>query len=1001
MFKALTGIALALALTGCELTAPPPSSKPVTAFQTQSSAAGVRFEDVTGISGLSVRNVSGSASQDFILETMSAGAAFLDYDGDGWLDLLTVNGTTLISPSAESRNRLFHNEPGHGDGRLRIFREVTDKTGLGSAAWGMGCAVGDYDNDADPDIYLTYWGPNQLLRNDGGGSFVDVTAEAAVGDDSWGSSAAFGDLDSDGLLDLYVTNYLEFDLDAPPAGGRKWLYKGLEVFYGPKGIPPQSDRLYRNDADGAFTDVSIQTGIADRAYPGLGVVFGDYDADGDLDIYVANDSEANQLYRNDGDWRFVEIGMAARVAYTEDGRSQAGMGVHGGDYDNDGDLDLFVTNFSEDVNTLYRNEGDWLFADVTARAGLDGVVRPFLGFGTAFFDYDNDGWLDLFVANGHLYPQLEQLSSGQRYAQRNLLYRNIGGQFIEVGGAAGPGLSQEKVSRASAFGDYDNDGDVDLFVMDLNDVPSLLRNDGGNSNAWIGLELEGVESNRDAIGASVRVGSGSFEQTREVHRGYGFQSQHDPRLLFGLGESQESPRVEIRWPSGTRQVLDNLPLRRYVVVREGDDAVVAEPVPAAPPAEDRTTSMPPTQGSTSELRHSAPPPPVPHDAAPESADSASNIDLGPQQLYQTGRMYYAEGRLEDAAAVLAEAVRRDPGGDRAYLLLGKTYLNLNRDQSAIDALEKAQALDPLNWEYANFLGVAYKRVGRTDDALAVFVSATRNTAWAPRPHLNLARLYADLDQPGAAAIERRLFEQLEPLQRQVELTEDLLSAHPDNPRVHRNLGFAYAKQGRQSDALAEFQRASELDPDDGMARYGLGDVLHRQRRFDEAIEAYKRALELVPDDAAIHTSIGMAHAALGESAEASTQFERALELDPDHARAHFGVGELHLRQRNAAEAIRACERAVLQQSDFALAHSCLGKAYAADGRYDDAIGAFGEALELDARLVQPRFALGVVFRLQKRYEESVREWERVLQLAPDHAKARQGIVEAKRELEAQ
>ena len=988
MFKALTAFALALAHAGCEPAGPPPSSTPVTEFRTQSSTVGVRFEDVTGISGLSFRNVSGSASQDYILETMSAGAAFLDYDGDGWLDLFAVNGTTLIDPSSESRNRLFRNEPAPNNESLRIFREATDDAGLGSAAWGMGCAVGDYDNDGDPDVYLTYWGPNQLLRNDGGGSFVDVTAEVGVGDERWGSSATFGDLDNDGLLDLYVTNYLEFDLDAPPAAGRKWLYKGMDVFYGPKGIPPQPDRLYRNRGGDIFADMSIHTGIADRAYPGLGVAFGDYDSDGDLDIYVANDSEPNQLYRNDGGWRFIEIGMASRVAYTEDGRPQAGMGVHGGDYDNDGDFDLFVTNFSEDVNTLYRNDGDWLFADATTRAGLDGVVRPFLGFGTAFFDYDNDGWLDLFVANGHLYPQLDStLPTGLRYAQRNLLYQNTEGRFVEVGEAAGPGLLHEKVSRASAFGDYDNDGDVDVFVMNLNDVPSLLRNDGGNGNTWIGLVLEGIASNRDAIGASVRVSSGSLVQTREVHKGYGFQAQHDSRLLFGLGESRKSPRVEIRWPSGSKQIFENLPLRRYISIREGDDDVVAGPLLAARPA---------GPGD------SAPTPSARRSAAPEPPDSTSNIiDLSVQELYQAGRTHYGEGRLDEAAAVLAETVRRDPGGGSSHLLLGKTYLNLNRDHNAIDALEKAQALDPSNWEYSNTLGVAYKRVGRTNAALTAFVNATRHATWAPRPHLNLARLYQDLGRPRAAEAERRLFEQLRPLQRQVELTEDLLSANPDDPRVHRNMGLAYAKQGRLADALDRFQRACDLDPDDGMARYGLGDVLHRQKRYEEAIETYEQALELVPDDAAIHTSLGMAHAALGEFAVTSAQFQRALELDPDHGRAHFGVGELHLQRRNVAEAIRACERAVRHQPDLAVAHSCLGNAYAADGRLDDAIGAFGAALELDARLVQTRYTLGVAYYLQKRYAEAVMEWERVLQLAPEHAKARRGIVEANRELAAQ
>ena len=996
-FKTLAAAGFALAAAGCEPGEPPPAAGPAAELRTGPPPAGVVFTDVAAESGLSFRNLSGSAGQELIVETMSAGAAFLDYDGDGWLDLLAVNGTAPGASPGEGRNRLFRNEQAGPDQILPRFREVTGGTGLGSPEWGMGCAVGDYDNDADPDIYLTYWGPNQLLRNDGHGSFADVTAAAGVGDPGWGSSAAFGDLDNDGLLDLYVVNYLEFDFENPPAGGRKRRYKGLEVFYGPMGIPAQADRLYRNGGDD-FADVSAETGIAARALPGLGVALGDFDGDGDLDIYVANDSEPNQVYRNDGAWRFAETGTSSRVAFTEDGRPQAGMGVHGGDYDNDGDLDLFVTNFSEDVNTLYRNDGDWLFADATSRAGLDGVVRPFLGFGTAFFDCDNDGWLDIFVANGHLYPQLEQLSSGLRYRQRNLLYRNERGHFLEVGEAAGPGMSAAAVSRAAAFGDYDNDGDVDVFVANLNEKPSLLRNQGGGRNSWIGLELEGVESNRDAIGASVRVSAGSLVQMREVHRGYGFQAQHDPRLLFGLGDSREPPRVEIRWPSGKRQILENLPLRRYAAVREGVEGFVAgperEPAPAAggpgtPPAEPVAPAgepLPPLQAAS-----------APAAASPDPPAAGPGLDPEAQQFYQAARISYAEGRLQEAAEALEQAVRADPEGDRAFLLLGKTFLNLNRDREAVAALEKAHALDPENWEYSNLLGVACKRAGRTEEALAAFATAARNAPWAPRPHLNLARMYDEIGQHGSAEVERRLFEKWRPLQREAEVAEEMVKSDPDDPGGRTDLGLAYTRQGRFAEALAEFRRASELDPNGGMARYGLGEALHRENRYAEAVESYEQALERVPGDAAAHTGLGRSLAALGRFEQAAEQFRAALASDPDHAAAHLGLGELSLKQRDGAAAVRACGQAVERQPGLALAHSCLGSAHAAAGRYDAAAAALGRALELDARLVQTRYALGLVHHLQGRSDEAAAEWERVLLLAPGHVKARQGIARARGE----
>ena len=497
---------------------------------------------------------------------MSAAAAFADCDGDGFLDLFIVNGTRLTGAPEGAGNRLFRNEPdpGEGSGPARKFREV--EAGLGPPGWGMGCAAGDYDNDGDVDFHVTYWGPDRLYRNDGG-DFAEVAAGAGVADGRWGSSAAFADLDADGHLDLYVTNYLEFDLEMPPGGGGKCLYKGLRVFCGPAYAPRQRDRLYRNQGGGTFADVSAAAGVEAHRLPGLGVVFGDFDGDADQDIYVANDGEPNLLFRNDGGWRFAETAKTAGAAYSLDGMAQAGMGVHAGDFDNDGDLDLFTTNFSDEYNTLYRNDGGGSFEDATGEVGLGETALPFLGWGTGFADFDNDGWLDLFVANGHLHPELDRSFLGLFYAQRNLLYHNRGGRFVEVGAGSGEVWSIEKVSRAAAVGDYDNDGDADLFVMNLNDTPTLLRNDSGGGNGWLGLRLTGTESNRDAIGARVRVRGGGMEQVREVQRGYGFQAQNDPRLLFGLG-GRRAEEMEILWPSGRRQLIADPPLGRYLKARE-------------------------------------------------------------------------------------------------------------------------------------------------------------------------------------------------------------------------------------------------------------------------------------------------------------------------------------------------------------------------------------------------------------------------------------------------
>ena len=466
------------------------------------------------------------------------------------------------------------------------------------------------------------------------------------------------------------------------------------------------------------------------------MTFADLDQDGDLDIYVANDTAPNLLLRNDGDWRFAEVGLDAGVAFSGTGKDQAGMGVHSGDYDNDGRPDLFVTNFSDDVNTLYRNEGNLRFADATFAAGLAGVVLPYLGWGTGFVDFDNDGWLDLFVANGHLYPQLENYSSGLRYAQRNLLYHNRAGRFAEVGLQTGQAWAIEKVSRAAAIGDYDNDGDADLLFLNLNDAPTLLRNERGNNNHWLGLKLVGTKSNRDAIGTRVQVVTGDLTLVREVQRGYGFQAGHDPRLLFGLGQNQRVERIDIRWPSGRRQVIENPPPRRYLNVREGSDQVAAlQPPPTAAPGMLRPASQNQQTAASTRLPSSdqdrqTDPKPAPQIGAPHW-DAEDYLQAG-KTLYSKGRYdevrtVLQQGLLQEpnslplrihlglvlilglgnyaaAATELERAVQDYPQSVDAHYYLGRAYLGQNRLVAAIQALQQATELDPASWIYHKLVG---------------------------------------------------------------------------------------------------------------------------------------------------------------------------------------------------------------------------------------------------------------------------------------------------------
>lgn len=542
------------------------------------SAAGppatVQFTDVTRAAGIDFRLRCGSPEKRYIMEAMCGGIAFLDYDNDGWMDIFLLNGSTLedMERGSHPASKLYRN---HRDG---TFTDVTEPAGLLRRGWGMGVAVGDYDHDGWTDLYLTYFGGAVLYRNQGDGTFGDVTKEAGVDNGGrWGTSAAFGDYDQDGDLDLYVANYVTLDLKRLPEFGSTEFcqYRGIPVSCGPRGLAGARDRLYRNNGDGTFTDVAEALEIDPNGYYGLGVVWGDYDNDGDLDLYVANDSTPSFLYRNQGDGTFTEVGLLAGVALSADGLEQAGMGVDFGDYDNDGWLDLVKTNFSDDTNNLYRNQGESWFEDVGGAAGYAAVSRPLLGFGIKFFDYDNDGWKDIFVANGHVNPQVDAYAFGVRYAERNLLFRNLrDGRFEEVGLDSGAALRMEKVSRGAASADFDNDGDLDLLVSNLDEGPTLYRNDGGHGRGhWIRITLVGSESNREGLGARVEVVAGALRQVEEVRANASYLAASDPRLHFGLGEAAQVERITIRWPSGKVEAIENEKGDQELVIEEGRGVV--------------------------------------------------------------------------------------------------------------------------------------------------------------------------------------------------------------------------------------------------------------------------------------------------------------------------------------------------------------------------------------------------------------------------------------------
>jgi hypothetical protein len=528
----------------------------------------IQFVDVARSAGLNFHLACGSKEKLYIMDAMCGGAAWLDFDRDGWMDILLVNGSTLedLKRGTSPPSRLFRNA---GNG---TFTDVTAQSGLNFRGWGMGVAIGDYNNDGWPDVYITHLQGGVLYRNNGDGTFRDVTAEARVSNDGlWGTSAAFGDYDRDGHLDLYIANYVTLDLNNLPEFGKGPFcqYRGIPVSCGPRGLPGARDHLYHNNGDGTFTDVTQQLGIDPDSYFGLGVIWGDYDKDGDSDIYVANDSTPSLLYRNNGDATFTEVGLQAGVALSADGREQAGMGVDFGDYDNDGWPDLAKTNFSDDTNNLYRNTGQGSFDDAAGPAGFGPISIPHLAFGVKFFDYDHDGWKDIWVRNGHVNPQVDGHKFGVTYAQRDLVFRNLkSARFEELGLKLGPDVRRRAVGRAAATADFDHDGDLDLLATSLDGSPVLLRNDGGNRNPWLRFRLQGTKSNRDGYGARVELTAGGITQTDEVRAGSGYVSSSDPALHFGLGAATRAARIIIHWPSGAVNELAAEMANQELVVRE-------------------------------------------------------------------------------------------------------------------------------------------------------------------------------------------------------------------------------------------------------------------------------------------------------------------------------------------------------------------------------------------------------------------------------------------------
>ena len=550
-------------------------SRPITAGGFVDGAP-VVFLDITKQSGLDkFHHRSGSPEKFTILDAPGSGVALIDYDNDGWLDIYLLNGSTAAAIRGKEtppRAMLFHN---NHDG---TFTDVTDKAGVSNDRWGFGVAVADYDNDGWPDIYVANYGKNRLYHNNHDGTFTDVAEKAGVALGGWSTGPTWGDYDHDGLLDLFVPGYVKHDLDRPVFAGKNGVpegacqYRGVNVFCGPVGLLGESDHLFHNNGDGTFTDVSVKAGVADReGRYGFASVFVDLDDDGWLDLVVANDSTPNYFYRNRHDGTFEDVSYLSGFAVNEEGRAQASMGIGVGDYHRDGKLDLFITTFSDDYKTLYRNDGDANFTDVSFRAGLGNPTIPFLAWGCGFLDFDNDGLLDIFIANGHVYPVADRAEWGTTWAERPQLFRNFdGAKFQEVPPATGSGLAVVASARGAAFGDLFNDGHIDVVLNNIDAPPTLLRNTVKNENHWLTLKLVGgPKSPRDAIGAKVFLTAGGVRQRADVFSGASYASSSDQRLHFGLGAATRVDKLEIRWPSGGTEEILVPEIDRIFTVVEG------------------------------------------------------------------------------------------------------------------------------------------------------------------------------------------------------------------------------------------------------------------------------------------------------------------------------------------------------------------------------------------------------------------------------------------------
>jgi len=961
---------------GCTASDPPPA--PI-----------VRFVDATAQAGIDFVHTSGRSGRKYGVETIGSGAVFFDYNRDGWMDLYAVNGADLpgYTSAVPPQNALYRNDGGH-------FAEVGASLGVADAGYGMGASAGDYDNDGDSDLFVANFGRNRLYRNEGAvlaWGFADVTAAVGIGaDERWSTGASFADYDLDGDLDLYVANYLhyEFERGELSAGG---TLRRPRRHLAPTEYPGQRNALWRNDG-GRFVDVTVEAGLLTDEGRELGAVFFDYDRDGDADLFQGNDATPNFLWRNDGG-HFAEVGLVAGVAYNAGGKPEGTMGVDVADRDGDGRLDLAMTNFQWESNTLYHNGGGGMFADESLAAGLAANSLAKLAFGINFLDADNDGDPDLYVANGHIDEDIERFDPQAAYGQSDQLYLNDGqGRFTDVSMAAGVAApTQDLVGRGSAVADYDNDGDLDVFLLNTGQRALLWRNDT-RAGHYLALMLEGRTSNRDGYGARVVVRVDGRTLVAEKRSAASYLSQNDARLFFGLGASEEAAQVEIAWPSGIRQVL--------TAVRAGQVLRVVEPDASAPPAVAHAASAPaaPPGRDVEELEQfwqQAPlvlppkmraplPPTAPLSelrAAARTAPEVVDVHMELAAALVRQRAY------DEAEAAYRRALQLDAGAAQAYVGLGKLYADRGALAQADTALRQAISLDSTLAEPHYVLGNIHLSQQRLTAAAPLY---ERAIALAPRhlqAYFNLAGLHArQTDYGPAIAVLRRG-----------------LAALPGEVELMLQLARIYFAQAQYEDALAPLAGVVRAQPTRAEAYELTAQIWMAREDADAARAALQQGLAHTPHSAALLGRLGILRLQEGAVAEAIPLLQRALAADPDRAAVYYHLGQALLRRgadgrgrqlldyfhslQQEHQKLLAHKTAVVLNPNDADAYYKLGAVYARMGRYEAARQAYQAALAVAPGHLDARNNLGNIYLRRRALRPAMAAYQEVLRRDPHYARA--------------